>query len=405
MSLCLSTHDLEELFPAYLRTDECGGVVAAGPSLEARLPADFEGRAILELFEVERPIRVRLPQDLLIHQQCVSLHLRALPALKLQGIIHERDGAFFFLLGHMPSIDSGTESLKYRFSDFAPFDGSKDIFLAAQIRKGLLNDTQDLAEQLKKEKQTAVEANSAKSKFLACMSHEIRTPLNGVLGLAALLQRTQLTDHQARMLKSLRDCGSNLLELLNDIIDISRMDADRLEIVHEPLSLREVADKLYASYAVIADEKDLTFRVHLSEQLRCSDVLGDSARIAQVLNNLVSNALKFTDEGRVLVEITPLDDPDRNCRMIRFEVRDSGIGINPENLARIFEPFTQADTGITRRFGGTGLGLSICHRLCGMMGGEISVSSEPGEGSVFHFTIPLRFAQAEDDQDLRRAAG
>lgn len=391
MTLELSEQELDKLFPAHIRVDCSGRILRLGPSLSSRLDKPSESLLLTDVFKVLRPLKSNDVKDLLSDNLQVLLALRSNPLLRLQGVVLRKDDDFFFLLGHLPNINDSEDAPVYRFSDFAPFDGSKEMFLAAQIRKGLLNDTRELIERLEAEKQAAEHANQAKSEFLGCMSHEIRTPLNGVLGLAALLERTELDEAQKRLLHGVTRSGKSLLTILNDIIDISRMDADQITIEPAAFGLGEIETALHAGFNALCDEKGLGFRITLAEELAGQKLFGDDIRILQILNNLVSNAIKFTDQGMVTVDIfpAPADPASPSDATIRFEVRDTGIGISEEQCSTIFQPFVQADASIVRRFGGTGLGLSICERLTTMMDGEIWAESEPDKGSAFYVQLPL----------------
>ncbi|MFC2952967.1 ATP-binding protein [Marinicaulis aureus] len=238
----------------------------------------------------------------------------------------------------------------------------------------------------------AEHANQAKSAFLANMSHEIRTPMNGILGMAAALENSKLSQAQQEKLKIVRDCGDLLMMVLNDLLDFSKIEANKIELEKAPFSLADIARKVESLHALKAHQKGVEFRVEYEgdgEALR----LGDGHRILQVLHNLVSNAIKFTESGAVLVRIkAPGGDSDTAV----IEVKDSGIGMSDDQIGRIFDPFTQADATTTRKFGGTGLGLSIAKGLVTAMSGEISVRSTMGAGSIFTVSFPSPLAQAGD---------
>ena len=227
-------------------------------------------------------------------------------------------------------------------------------------------------------------ANRAKSVFLANMSHEIRTPMNAILGMSQLALQSGLNDTQARYVQHVQRAAESLLSILNDILDLSKIEAGHLEMERVEFDVDEVLDRLAAVIGLKAEEKGIELVYALPPRLP-RRLLGDPTRLGQVLLNLASNAVKFTERGEVMLSITQEAREDQAI-VLSFEVSDTGIGLSAEQIARLFQPFTQADSSTTRRFGGTGLGLVICRRLVQLMGGDISVESEPGRGSRFRFS-------------------
>ncbi|WP_310384040.1 response regulator [Roseateles sp.] len=252
--------------------------------------------------------------------------------------------------------------------------------------------TDRVAQQRQQALQTAEQSSTSKSRFVANMSHEIRTPLNGILGMTQLLERSGLDAQQREQVDIMRRSGHHLLALVNDILDLARIESGKLAVDSGPVNVRETVDDVCRLLGEAARDKGLGFELHLSPTLP-HYALGDASRIKQVLHNLIGNAIKFTERGQVLIEVgTTLDM--RAGTLLRFAVRDTGEGIAADQMERVFAPFEQAtahsgQANKPRRQDGTGLGLTISRELARAMGGDLRCSSVPGQGSLFEFTLPL----------------
>lgn len=264
----------------------------------------------------------------------------------------------------------------------------RDITEHKQLEKTLLS-----------AKRSAEAANQAKSVFLSTMSHEIRTPLNAIIGMAYLLEGTSLSDDQKEQVDAIQISSRNLLALINDILDLSKIEAGELSLENYPLSLQDLVNELRTMFTVLAEPKGLVLDMPLLSPELPAMVEGDETRLRQMLINLVNNAIKFTERGTVAlrIELLSRDDAAQSVTL-RFTVRDSGIGISSEAQSKLFKPFTQVDPSTTRKFGGTGLGLSIVRQLAEQMGGRVGVDSVLGRGSAFWFELPMKVSSATAPQ-------
>jgi signal transduction histidine kinase/CheY-like chemotaxis protein len=244
---------------------------------------------------------------------------------------------------------------------------------------------------------TIKEANQAKDLFLANMSHEIRTPLNGIVGFTQLLKATELSGDQQDFIDVIEDSSENLLNIVNDILDLSKIKADKVELENIPFNARERFESSIESYGAKAAQKSIEFGAYIDPELP-QTLLGDPTKLSQILTNLISNAVKFTNaHGEINVFIEKISEDDKEAK-IRFSVEDSGVGITEEQQSKIFEEFSQADSSTSRKFGGTGLGLAISSRLIAHMGGKLEISSKLGEGSTFYFTLDLEKQDLEEQK-------
>ena len=259
---------------------------------------------------------------------------------------------------------------------------------AMQLNARDIGDLKATQVALEAARQAAEAASQAKSSFLANMSHEIRTPMNGVLGLTELVLQTELTDRQRKFIGLAHSSAKGLMLIINDLLDIAKIEAGKVSIEQRMFSLHETLSEAMHPLLLTAHEKAIALGVRVQPGVP-QQVVGDAMRLRQILINLVGNALKFTEKGEVRVEVQQVELPDTQALRLRFSVHDTGIGMTRDQIAQIFEAFTQADGSITRRYGGTGLGLTIVQRLVGLMGGRVSVESQPGIGSCFSFEIAL----------------
>ena len=282
----------------------------------------------------------------------------------------------------------GVASGKFADVETLP-EGDDEIGMLSESFKKMTNQLQSQIATIDQERKNAESANRLKSQFLANMSHEIRTPMNSYLGILQLLEETPLSEEQQNYLNVMRKSSQSLLVLIDDILDFSKIEANRITIQEELFALSDCTQSTLTMFQPQADKKGLVLKSDIQEQVP-KLLVGDAERLRQIITNLIGNAIKFTSQGEVVLHVFNRGEMGGDVTL-EFQVRDTGIGIAPDDIDRLFQPFMQIDASSTREYGGTGLGLSICSRLVALMGGRIWVESKVGEGSAFCFTIVTQY--------------
>lgn len=303
---------------------------------------------------------------------------------ELQG--HKKDGSVCILEMGIKEVNTSDE--RYLVCIINDISERKE---AEKRIDTYINKLENVNKELEKAKKQAEEASKFKGEFLANVSHEIRTPMNAVIGMAELLLHTELSEKQDKYVNRIMQSGEMLLGLINDILDMSKIEAGQLKIEHVPCDLEQIAEETYGLFEEKFAEKSLALEVDIEPKVPVR-VLSDPTRIKQILTNFVSNAFKFTPKGSVGIQIT-LEHSEENTAFVKFAVHDTGIGIAQDKLHTIFEEYEQAEDSTARKYGGTGLGLSICNKLTGLMKGKIGVDSKEGEGSCFWIILPCEIDQ------------
>lgn len=399
----LGCRHLSTLFPFYLLIDQALNIRDLGPSLRRVLSHIEVGSPFLDSFKLIRPRAVSDYSTLKAMTETLMLWEENHSGLKLRGQCLVSDDDHSLVMIWSPWLHDTQDLLRYnlRIEDFALHDPVTDLLQLVQANKISLEDSrklnQRLSEQskalenanirLRHQNETLIEiqeqlrtqeaetqrlllaemASKARSEFLAHMSHEIRTPMNGILGLVQLLEREPMSHKQNEMVQKILTAGQSLQRIINDILDISKIEAGQLQLDPQPFRLGHLVRNVENVMRVHAEAKGISMMVDAQEIMQ-TRVVGDAIRLEQVLFNLMANAIKFTAQGEVLLRVNATQETE-DLITLRFAVIDTGIGMTTETVGKLFTPFTQGDLSITRRYGGTGLGLSISKRLVELMGG------------------------------------
>ncbi|MCU1274628.1 MAG: putative ATPase [Bryobacterales bacterium] len=391
-----SADDLSSIFPFHLTVSARLEIVQFGAGLGRLFPHLAAGNRLEDHFLILRPklLPGRFPSIEGHRNTTFELKAKSTSFRLFGPLIYAGQPDTWLLLAspRLSDIDELRAMAPPEAKSFA--DAKSRLELQAQE---LLQRNEELTQALE-----GMAASELKNRFIANLSHEMRTPISGVIGLTELVLDSQLTSDQRDNLDAVKTSAESLLVLLNDILDFSKVEAGKLDIDTLPFSLRRTLQAVLKLLNVRSARKAVELSLSVAEEI--PDCLeGDAGRLRQILTNLVGNAIKFTERGSITVAV---DSETRAADQVlaRFSITDTGIGIPPDKLALIFQPFRQADDSISRKYGGTGLGLSISSRLVELMGGSLEVSSQPGRGSTFSFTLPLRIDAPAGDPVLNASA-
>lgn len=381
---------LDRLFPFFFVTDRNGNLLKWGRSLEKIAPRSLVQGSFNQFFTLKKPSG-KVWHDLITshRSEMIVLGVNNVDA-EVMGQVMDIDdeSKMVFVVNLVVKDASKLKDLKLTFSDFAIQDPIFDFLMLLQTQNRAIKQAEIMNEKLAEANRIAIKASETKSQFLANMSHELRTPMNGLLGMAHLLMDTKLDDEQQDYVKTLVTSGESMLSLVNDILDLSKIEAGFIQLSTDQFNFGELIDEVCSTVFPLVQKKNL----HLEKEvlgLPEGLIQGDRLRLRQVFLNILGNAVKFTSEGQVRLFIQARPEVNSKKVSLKIEITDSGIGMTPETIAQLFKPFVQADSSMTKKFEGTGLGLSICKKLVDSMGGKVAVTSELGKGSKFSIDLDL----------------
>jgi len=403
MELKFGEEQLDLLFPFHIVLNKEWQVLQVGSSLKRIYPSLSQNTSIKDHCSLRGTVKHDDPWDLdHLTQRLLLVEIQGTEiVLRGQIIECEKDSLLLFIGSPWVRDTSTMRILDLSISDFAVHDPTIDFVLVVQASQMALKESKELAEELDEQRSIAIEArtmaekaNEEKSTFLANISHEIRTPLHNILAITSLLDTRSMDEAQCRDIDLIRSSSESLLGLLNNVLDLSKLEAGYIEPYNEDFSLRELLYNALGPLRWNADQKGLVFEIALSPQMP-EMIYGDMGKLRQIIVNLVNNAVKFTETGLVKVSAdTSVSDASVE---LRIEVLDTGIGISADQRESIFQAFTQASASTNRKYGGTGLGLSICSHLAALVGGRIELESELGKGSVFSFVCRYDLPQNSNE--------
>jgi signal transduction histidine kinase len=374
---------IDKLFPFHFVANHDGGILEMGSTI-AKLMKPAESQEVLfsNYFSILKPVETSFSELMKDEISAMVILQMKKPSAQFMGQVIKVPGKDLklFVINLVVQSPDELTGLGLDFNDFAIQDPIFDYLMLLQTQRRAIKQADEANAKIVEAHRVAVKASEAKSQFLANMSHELRTPMNGILGMASILQDTELNDDQKDYVQTLVTSGEAMLGLINDILDLSKIEAGFVKIENTKFELEPLINEVYNTVIPTVHKKGIAFEVSISESVPKS-IFSDRARLRQVILNLVGNAVKFTLKGGVKVTI------DSDAGIVKVRVSDTGVGMNKETLSQLFSPFVQGDSSMTKKFEGTGLGLAICKKLVEAMEGKIEVKSKEGEGSLFTFSF------------------
>lgn len=383
----------EKLFPFSFVTTADGKLTRVGPSLKKLCPYLTETTNMSTAFKFLMPNHQSFQEALKEQTEGMIVLEDVNSRFQLMGQVIKslRNNLCVFVVNLFVNDVEKLNHLHLTFDDFAIQDQVFDFLMLLQTHQQAIKEADVINKKLADAHKVAIQASALKSQFLANMSHELRTPMNGVLGMASVLIETDLTEEQKDYVNSIVTSGESMLNLINDILDLSKIEAGFIQLDISRIRIDEIFEDVAQTVKVAAQKKSLNINTFVDPKIP-RYLMGDFLRLKQVILNFVGNAVKFTSAGYVNINAI-LEKSENGYYSIFFSVEDSGIGMNPETVEKIFSPFVQGDSSTTKKFGGTGLGLSISKKLIEAMNGRIGVKSELNQGTVFWFTVELATAE------------